>query len=73
MAVEIPPGETFTPGRVTALFDASGLRVGGNVGTYDVSGDDRRFVFARRAGGSATDELVVIENFFEILRERVPN
>ena len=73
MAVEILPGETFTPGRVTALFDASGLRVGGNVGTYDVSGDDRRFVFARRAGGSATDELVVIENFFEILRERVPN
>ena len=41
------------------------------VSPYDVSPDDQRFVMIRLRGGAAGDALVVVENFFEELKERV--
>ncbi len=48
------------------------VNLGGNF--YNVALDDQRFLMARPyagdAEGSAT-EVIVVENFFEVLRERV--
>lgn len=38
----------------------------------DVSPDDQRFVMVRSVGGQA-GELIVVENFFEELKEKVGN
>ena len=41
---------------------------------YDVSPDDQRFVMLRILAGAEDDtELILLENFFEELKERVPN
>ncbi len=44
---------------------------------YGVAPDDQRFLMARPYQGSAGEtfvsELVLVQNFFEELRERVPN
>ena len=42
---------------------------------YDITSDDQRFLMGREyseTGGSAT-QLVWFQNFFELLKERVPN
>ncbi len=50
-----------------------------NAGTdfYDVALDDQRFLMGRRleveALGTGAQKLIIIQNFFEELRERVPN
>ena len=38
---------------------------------YDVTQDDQRFVMIR--GGTGASELILVQNFFEELRERLPN
>ena len=43
---------------------------------YDVSPDDRRFVMLRIGDDDDVDsetELILVQNFFEELRARVPN
>ena len=43
--------------------------------TFDVDPDDERFLMGRYYSGNAEDSqtsLVVVENFFEVLREQVP-
>ena len=50
------------------LFDASPYSAQFSPGTYDVTSDDQRFVFMRLAVGGA--RLVLIDNWFEELRER---
>ena len=50
-----------------------------NAGTdfYDVAVDDQRFLMGRRlerdAVGADVQSLILVQNFFEELRERVPN
>jgi hypothetical protein len=41
---------------------------------FDVSADDRRFLFSRPVGGQSQrpDELIVVENFIEELKAKVP-
>jgi len=41
---------------------------------YDISLDDQRFLMGRRVGGGeGIPQYVVVQNFFEELRQRVPN
>jgi hypothetical protein len=44
---------------------------------YDVALDDQRFLMARRLEGDAlgggAPNLILVQNFFEELKERVPN
>ena len=41
---------------------------------FDVSHDDKRFLFTRPMGSQAqrSDELIVVENFAEELKAKVP-
>ena len=40
---------------------------------YDITSDDQRFLMVRPYEGEATaTEVIVVENFFEELKERVP-
>ncbi len=41
-------------------------------GGYDVSPDDQRFVMLQTEENTST-ELILVQNFFEVLKERVPN
>jgi len=73
MSVEVVPGATFTLGRYKPLFDGKGF-TGDFIGAWDITPDDKRFVMV--SGGSddsATNELVVVENFSaELTRPRAP-
>ena len=76
-----PPGDdqpfadagaaSFAVGQPRVLFPAARYSLGGNAGVYDVSPDDKRFVFVRARDGRPGTELVVVQNWFEELRGRV--
>ena len=38
---------------------------------YDVTPDDQRFIMIRDAGGGEAAEVILVENFFEELKEKV--
>ena len=68
----------LTPGAELRGRAAAGAVPGGAVcrwpatpASYDVSPDDKRFVFVRAATGGTGTELVVVQNWFEELRGRV--
>ena len=69
----VPPGPVFTPGIPKQLFNVvpSGPMV---LWPFDVSHDDKRFLFTRSMGSQAqrSDELIVVENFAEELKAKVP-
>jgi dipeptidyl aminopeptidase/acylaminoacyl peptidase len=72
-SVEVRLGSSFDWGQSQALFDVSNFRLLGpdyTVGHYDVAPDGQRFVFAR-AVSSRPSQLVVVQNFFEVLRRAV--
>jgi hypothetical protein len=52
------------------------LPAGGNVGrTFDIAPDGKRFLMIKRGSGDtapAPQRLIVVENWFEELRQRVP-
>jgi len=64
VVAEVFPGESFRIGEQRGLFSLVG------VNAWDVTLDDQRFVLARVRGG-ASGQLIVVENFFEELKEKV--
>ena len=73
MVVRVQTGPTFEAGELRQLFSTRGYLSFATHRSYDVTEDDQRFVMIRlQEAGSAT-ELIVVENFFEELEERVPN
>jgi serine/threonine-protein kinase len=85
MSVAVRDGETFDPGTPRALFQAvgNGFQRSNPTGTvFRVGPDDQRFLFARTetalSVGAGADEdaeppsVVLVNNFFEILRRMVP-
>jgi serine/threonine-protein kinase len=71
-AVPIIPGPVFAPGSPKRLFNAFAFNAQG--ASYDVHPDGKRFLMTRAAGAGAQqrDQLVIVENFFEELRTKVP-
>jgi serine/threonine-protein kinase len=69
IAVEVIPGSTFVTGRRQTLFSVNSY-IGGPQG-WDLTPDDKRFVMIRAgAGGTVTDEVVVVENLLTELEGR---
>jgi Tol biopolymer transport system component len=70
--IPIAPGPVFSPGSPQRLFNAFEFTAG--VGSYDVHPDGKRFLMTRPAGVAAyqRDELVIVQNFFDELRKKVP-
>ena len=77
MVAEVSLEPTFALGQQRVLF--SGVGYGGSdfpqpIGhERKVSLDDQRFVMLRSMGVDTESRLILVENFFEELKERVPN
>jgi len=71
MGVQVTTGETFTMGERRALFPLTEYRLGPYA--YDVSLDDSKFLMIRTRGGGEDPELIVVQNWFEELKEKVGN
>ena len=77
MVAEVSLEPTFAVGQQRVLF--SGVGYAGSdfpqpVGhERKVSLDDQRFVMLRRVEAEGESELILVENFFEELKERAPN
>ena len=69
IAVDLPPSSTFVPGERQALFQLTDIV--GNESSWDVTPDGERFVMIRSRGLESDSELIMVENFFTELRERV--
>ncbi len=70
-------GSAFRPGRVTPLFTL-GDEYDFNVldPFYDIGPEDQRFLLVRNAGAVEAEEgrrFILVQNFFEVLKRRVPN
>ena len=64
-------GKSFVPGARKSLFPLVRYTTDATYQHYDVAPDDRRFVMLRASEGNRVDQLVVVENFFEVLRTRL--
>ena len=72
MTVAVHTEPSFTPATPEVLFEGDYF-VGNRGRTYDVSPDGQRFVMVRPDSAVRENQMVVVLNFFEELRERVPN
>jgi Tol biopolymer transport system component len=68
VSAEIPPGGTFSVGRQRTLFSVAQLSRGGPVPSYSVSPDDKRFLMVREGETAQQSELVVAENWLQVLK-----
>jgi hypothetical protein len=74
VAVDVSGGPLFSVNQRVVLFSMAGYQPGRGYPQYDVSFDDQRFVMLRiEDDGSGPDGLILVQNFFEELKERVPN
>ena len=69
VAAEVATAPMFTLGQQHVLFSATPYRRATQHPQYDVTPDDRHFLMVRPTG-AGDFELIVVENFFEELRER---
>jgi Tol biopolymer transport system component len=75
MAVEVTTGSTFSIGQSKVLFQGPYLPTPTTFPNYDVSLDGRRFLMVKNAAGqgqSASAQIVVVQNWIEELKRRVP-
>ena len=70
VAVQFTGGSTFAAGRQDVLFSTADYLA--LTHQFDVSLDDQRFVMLRVEEAPSV-ELILVQNFFEELKERVPN
>ena len=70
VAVEVRTNPVFSVTRTTILFSASRFASFEASPQYDVSADDQRFLMLRPLAGSAPDQLIVVENWFEQLKAK---
>jgi len=70
VAVEVKTSPTLSLGRSTPLFPAAEYLSDQFSPQYDVSLDDRRFLMIRPIAASASDKLIVVDNWFEELKAK---
>ena len=76
VAVQVTDDPTLAVGQQDVLFSMADYLTSNGNPMYDVSPDDRRFVMLRVGDVETTTaalEIVVVENWFEELKERVEN
>jgi len=71
MAVDVQTGPTFTTGEVRQLFSTEGYYPFVVHHAYDVTEDDERFLMIRLKEGEGAAELILVQNFFEELKDKV--
>jgi serine/threonine-protein kinase len=74
MVAAIDRGPPLRVLRPEVLFEIDGnYYLANNSTSYRVADDDERFLMARFIGQGARIEMVFVQSFFEVLRERAPN
>ena len=73
VAVQVTADQTFTVGQQDVLFSMANYLLGDGHNQYDVSPDDLRFVMLRFEERAEGEQLILVENWFEELTERVGN
>jgi serine/threonine-protein kinase len=71
VAARVATGAPFAVTGQVVLFPGADYLSGARHAMYDVSRDDQRFVMLRVAGTGATGTLILVQNFFEELKQRV--
>ncbi len=72
MVMDVAPGRTFTPGARRTLFSLSRYALSPTHQQYAVTPDGKRFLMIRAIESNPQDHLIGVENFFDVLRARVP-
>jgi len=70
VAAEVKPGPTFSLGQSTVLFAIGDFRSRTLDPEFAVAPNDRRFLMVRRFVPNAPDKLIVVENWFEELKQK---
>ncbi len=70
VAVAIRTTPTFSLGGSTTLFSAAGFAFDEFGSVYAVAPDDQRFLMIRPLAASGSEELIVVENWFEELKTK---
>ena len=70
VAVAIRTSPNFSLGASTTLFSAAGFAYDELGLVYAVAPDDRRFLMIRPLAASGSEELIVVENWFEELKAK---
>jgi serine/threonine-protein kinase len=74
MVAAVDRGPPFRVLRPEVLFDIDdNYYLANNSTSYQVADDDERFLMARFVGQGARLEMVFVQSFFELLRERAPS
>ncbi len=68
---DVSSGATFAVGQLTRLFPVTGFALEADYREYDVTADGERFVMNLLGRTSAGSKLIVVDNWFTELRERV--
>ena len=72
VAVRVETTPTFSAGPASVLFPATDYLTHIGRPQYDVTRDGQRFIMLRPVGGDVQTKLILVQNFFEELRTRVP-
>jgi serine/threonine-protein kinase len=70
MSVAVKPGATFAFDQPRPLFSTVPYVPGTSVPAYDVSPDDKRFLFLRETSPNERSEMIVVQNWTEELKQR---
>jgi serine/threonine-protein kinase len=76
IAVPVPPGPPFVPGEQVTILAAQTIYAGSGAAvtsrTYDVSPDGSRFLMIKVGNANTRPSLIVVQNWSEELKVRVP-
>ena len=73
VSVDVLDSSNFSEGERRVLFTLGDAYIWDAPGVYDITSNDERFVMIGMRTGGLGSELIVVENFFEELEERVGN
>jgi Tol biopolymer transport system component len=68
VSAQITPGATFSLGKQTPLFSTIPFNRPGPIPSYSVSPDDQRFLMVREGDNAQPSELIVAENWLQVLK-----
>jgi hypothetical protein len=70
MRVAVSPGAAFSFAQPKPLFSTAAYVPGGAISPYDVSPDDKRFLFLRETTPNERNEMIVVQNWTQELKGR---
>ena len=70
MTVAVRPGATFSFDQPKPLFSTANYVFINPVQSFDVSPDDKRFLFLRETAPNERNELIVVQNWTQEMKDR---